>query len=554
MKNLDKDNKVNYEVEQDQIKNDATERARQQPLLKRIIKALSKSDRTFRELVVDANPMESRVALLGDGVLENFEFDRYGEDDFVGAIFKGKIQNIEPGLKAMFVDIGQEKNAFLHYWDMLPVANDSSFEVVRDNRSSKSKKIELRDIPEHYPIGTDVMVQITKGQIGTKGPRVTTNISLPGRCLVLMPFSGECGISKKIEDRKERLRLKDILNKISIPDGMGVIIRTAGIGKKIRYFIRDLHMLLKEWQDIFEKYQSSKKQEILYKEPSLLERTVRDFLTDEIDRVIINDHGAYELMLGIVEQISPRSKSKFFLFEESIPIFERFNIERQIDQTFKRCVPLPCGGEIVIHETEALTSIDVNTSNYKINGDESKNYIFSLNCEAAKEITRQLRLRNIGGLIVVDFIDMKNKRDRVKLYDLVRGEMACDRAKNHVLQISQLGLMELSRQRHSQSNSSELRFPCPYCNGDGFVKSSLTMCSEIYRSIVNHIKHNANVPNMCIKTYINPEVLEQLKKKEKFLFDLEQKFSAKLSFVADTTFHVERYKIVHCEQGSSDGL
>ncbi|MDR1255421.1 MAG: Rne/Rng family ribonuclease [Puniceicoccales bacterium] len=545
METLDKNTEINCELEQELIKNDATERARQQPILRRIIKALSKGDKVFRELVVDVNPMENRVALLEDGILENFEFDRYNEEDFVGAIFKGKIQNIEPGLKAMFVDIGQGKNAFLHYWDMLPAANDSQFEIVRHNNTTKPKKIELRDIPQHYPIGTDIMVQVSKGQIGSKGPRVTTSISLPGRCIVLMPFSGECGISKKIEDSKERLRLKDILNRISIPDGMGVIIRTAGIGKKIRHFVRDLHILLKEWQDILEKYQNSKRQEVLYMEPRLLERTVRDFLTDDIDRVIANDEESYNFMLKLVGQVSPRSKAKIFLFSESIPIFERFNVERQIERTFKRCVPLPCGGEIVIHETEALTSIDVNTGTYKVNENESKNYIASLNREAAKEITRQLRLRNIGGLIVIDFIDMKNKRDRIKLHEFVRNEMTRDRAKCHVLPISQLGLMEISRQRHSQSNSSELRSSCPYCNGDGFIKSALTMCSEIYRSILNYIKNSSDVAGMCIKVCINPEVLDQLKRSEKFLFDLEQKFGVKLSFVADTTFHIERYRIAH---------
>jgi ribonuclease G len=546
MKNLENNDRMNYEFEHSSIKNDAAERAKQQPLLQRIIRTISGRNKAFRELVVDAGPMENRVALLENGILEDFEFDRYGEEDFIGAIFKGKIQNIEPGLKAMFVDIGQEKNAFLHYWDMLPAASDSSFEVTRNNRSGKAdKKIDLQNIPGCYPIGTDIMVQITKGQIGTKGPRVTTNIALPGRCLVLMPLNSECGISKKVDDKKERVRLKNILNKISIPDGMGVIIRTAGIGKKIRYFVRDLHILLKKWQDIIAAYQGGKKLGVLYKEPGLLERTVRDFLTDDVDRVIVNDPEAYENMLKMIGQISQRSKAKLLQFGENIPIFERFNIERQIEQTFKRCVPLPCGGEIIIHETEALTSIDVNTGNYKAQNGESKNFIFNLNCEAAKEVTRQLRLRNIGGLIVVDFIDMKNRRDRIKLYELVCAEMSRDKAKSHVLQISQLGLMELSRQRHSQSNSSELRSPCPYCCGDGFVKSDLTMCSEVYRNIVSYVRRNSDVPGMCIKVHVNPEVLEQLKRREKLLFDVERKFDIKLTFLADTTFHIEQYKITH---------
>ncbi|MDE6431833.1 MAG: Rne/Rng family ribonuclease [Opitutales bacterium] len=534
-------------VSVEKLKIEASERAKQQPLLQRIIKALSKKDNIFRELVVDNNPIERRVALLENGVLHDFEFERYGDNDYVGAIFKGKIQNIEPGLKAMFVDIGHEKNAFLHYWDLLPAANDSSFEVTRNNRSKSAKKIGLHDIPAQYPIGSDVMVQITKGQIGTKGPRVTTNISLPGRYLVLMPINGECGISKKIDDPKERARLRNILDKISIPEGMGVIIRTAGVGKKVRYFVRDLYILLKRWQKIFDDYQASKNPCLLYEEPDLIDRTVRDFLTDDIDRIIVNTRSAFSRISDTIEQISPRSKSKLFLFEENIPIFERFNIDRQIEQTFHRRVPLSCGGEIVIHETEALTSIDVNTGNYKAPENESKSYIFDLNCEAAKEIVRQLKLRNIGGLIVVDFIDMKSRGDRSKLYELVYREMANDKAKSHVLPISQLGLMELSRQRHSQSNCSELRSPCPYCSGDGFIKSHATMCSEIYRNIVNYIKRLSEKQQMAdkklIKISLNPEVLAQFKKRETFLLELEKEYNVKLSFIADTSYHAERYKI-----------
>lgn len=531
----------------DRLKNEASERAKKQPLLQRIIKALSKKDNIFRELVVDNNPIERRVALLENGILHDFEFERYGDNDYVGAIFKGKIQNIEPGLKAMFVDIGHEKNAFLHYWDLLPAANDTSFEVTRDNHSRTAKKIGLQDIPAQYPVGSSVMVQITKGQIGTKGPRVTTNISLPGRYLVLMPINGECGVSKKIEDPKERARLRRILDKISIPEGMGVIIRTAGIGKRVRYFVRDLYILLKRWEKILADYQSEGKPCLLYQEPDLIDRTVRDFLTDDIDRVIVNTASTFSRMSETIGQISPRSQSKLFLFDENIPIFERFNIDRQIEQTFRRRVPLSCGGEIVIHETEALTAIDVNTGNYKNTEKETKSYIFNLNCEAAKEIVRQLKLRNIGGLIVVDFIDMKSKGDRTKLYELVCKEMDRDKAKSHVLPISQLGLMELSRQRHSQSNCSELRTPCPYCSGDGFVKSNATMCSEIYRNIENYIKRLAEktpvLDKKLIKISLNPDVLTQFKKREEFLLNLEKEFNVKLSFIADTSYHTERYKI-----------
>ncbi len=529
------------------LKGEASERAKQQPLLQRIIKALSKRDNVFRELVVDDSPIERRVALLENGILQDFEFERYDDVNYVGAIFKGKIQNIEPGLKAMFVNIGHEKNAFLHYWDLLPAANDNSFEITRNNKSIPAKNISLQEIPSKYPIGSDVLVQITKGQIGTKGPRVTTNIALPGRYLVLMPINGECGISKKIDDAKERSRLRDILNKIKIPDGMGVIIRTAGAGKKVRYFVRDLHILLRRWQKIMNDYNANDKPCLLYEEPDLIDRTVRDFLTDDIDRVIVNETKTLARMSDIVEQISPRSKAKLYIFEESIPIFERFNIERQIEQTFRRRVPLSCGGEIVIHETEALTAIDVNTSNYKVSEKETKSYIFNLNCEAAKEIVRQLKLRNIGGLIVIDFIDMKSKGDRSKLYDVVCKELQNDKAKSHVLPLSQLGLMEISRQRHSQSNCSEMRYCCPYCNGDGFVKSDVTMCSEIYKNTVNYIKRLGEKRPVngirSIKISLNPDVLSQFKKKEKLLLDIEKQYNVQLSFIADTSYHIERYKI-----------
>ena len=231
------------------LKKAARKRAKKQPMLQKIVKAIKREDNTFRELIINSEPLEKRVALLEDGVLEKFEIERVGENRMVGAIFKGQIQNLEPGLKAAFVDIGQEKNAFLHYWDIIPTNNDSAVEIVRENRTEEQKrrkdKVSLKDIPKIYPIGTDIVVQITKAQIGDKGPRTTTNLAIPGRYMVLMPYSGQCGISRKIEDPRERNRLKKVLGKLTIPEGMGVIVRTAGEGKQLRFFIRDLHILLK---------------------------------------------------------------------------------------------------------------------------------------------------------------------------------------------------------------------------------------------------------------------------------------------------------------------
>ena len=545
--NNEEDESKVEKVDVEEIKKEAALRAKKQPFLQRIIKSLSRSDKTFRELIVSCELTGKRVALLQDGILENYEFETVDEKNLVGAIFKGKIQNLEPGLKAAFVDIGQEKNAFLHYWDIVPAVAEKTFEVIRKNSSKKRKNITMQDIPNLYSIGTDIMVQVIKGQIGSKGPRVTTNIALPGKCLVLMPFSDECGISKKVDDPKERERLKEIVNKLTIPDGMGVIVRTAGVGKKIRYFIRDLHILLQEWERI----QARNEQPgpaLIHEEPDLIERTVRDFLTDEIDRIIVNDEDTFNKMLESVAKVSPRSKQKFHLFTENVPIFERFNIERQIVQTFHRRVPLSCGGEIVIHETEALTAIDVNTGNFKAREKDGTNFIYDLNVEAGKEIARQLRLRNIGGLIVVDFIDMVSKRDRANIFYLMRRELSKDRAKNFILPISQLGLMEISRQRHSQSNISEMRALCNYCHGNGYTKSSRTMCNEIYRKISEFLqKKREKVPlTKCIKVKVtvNNEVLERMKADEKALASLQQKFGAKFTFCADSTLHIESYTII----------
>ena len=321
------------EIDTKSLKKDAIKRAQKQPILQRITKKISNNAEAFREIIINIEPLEIRVALLADGVLEKLEIERIGEERIVNSIFKGKIQNLESGLKAAFVDIGMPKNSFLHYWDILPSVNESStnepIEIVRDTRKkkkSKSAKVTLKQIPSLYPIGSEIIVQVVKGQISTKGPRVTTSISIPGRYLVLTPFNGQCGVSRKIEDHKERRRLKKILNDLPIPEGVGVIIRTAGQHKKIRYFIRDFELLIQTWEGMKAKIENEDGPCTLYQEPDLIERTIRDFLTENIDRVLVDDDAACKRMQDIIGQISTRSRSKINLFEETIPIFERFNI------------------------------------------------------------------------------------------------------------------------------------------------------------------------------------------------------------------------------------
>ncbi len=544
------------------IKKAAGKRAKKsRPLLKRVIQAIKKENPVYREIIINSEPLETRVAVLEDGVIQRFEVERVGEDRLVGGVFKGKIQNLEPGLKAAFVDIGQPKNAFLHYWDIVPAANDSSIEIVRRNTkepNKKKKKIDLRDIPGLYPIGTDIVVQITKGQIGTKGPRTTTNIALPGRYLVLMPFNDQCGISRKIEDNKERSRLKKVIKDLTIPDGMGIIIRTAGEGKKLRYFIRDLHILLKTWGTMEHQIDTEKGAACLYREPDIIERTVRDFLTEEVDRVLIDNPKDWENMRTAISQISKRSLSKINLFKDSIPIFERFNIERQIEQTFQRRVPLPSGGEIVIEETEALVAVDVNTGSHRNKDGKDKNFILQVNLESATEVARQIRLRNIGGLIIIDFIDMKNRRDRQSVYNRMRRAMEDDKAKNHILQISQLGIMQMTRQRQEVSIGTGLYTGCPYCNGRGIVKSPRSISVEIQRqitSILRRIKpkesENGQAESgLTIRVMLNPTVLERLRSEdESLLLDIERLYDVKLSFRADVSYHMENFRLINAITG-----
>ncbi|MFP4353468.1 MAG: Rne/Rng family ribonuclease [Puniceicoccaceae bacterium] len=551
--------KVVEPIPEEKLNEDAAKRSRKQPMVTRIVRALRREKKDFAELVINSEPLETRVALLRNGVLEKFEVERQGEDRMVGTIYKGRIQNLEPGLKAAFVDIGEPKNAFLHYWDILPAANDASVEIVRDNQQGgeggkPAEKITVKDIPAKYPVGSEIVVQVTKDSIGSKGPRTTTNIALPGRFIVLMPFSGQCGISRKIEEKAERSRLKKILRELTIPEGMGVIIRTAGAGKKARYFVRDLHLLLKKWDDIQSKIGSSRKPLCLYREPDLVERTVRDFLTEEIDRVIIDDPEDHERMLGLVGQISSRSKAKINLFRENIPIFERFNVERQIEQTFMRKVPLPSGGEIVIEETEALVAVDVNTGGHKGGAKDGKDFIVRANLEAASELARQIRLRNIGGLIIVDFIDMKQKRDRNAVYQRMKQEMSRDSAKSHVLPISQLGLLQMSRQRHKESHSSGIYTSCPYCNGRGIVKSPRSISVEIQRRLVSVARHarasNTSGDPLFLRILLHPVNLKRLRSEdEAHLVELEKGYNVNLSFRADPSYHVENFKILDGRTG-----
>lgn len=523
-----------------------------QKVVAKVKKLIKPEKKVHKEVIINTESLETRVGVLEDGRLEEFTIERTSDERLVGSIYKGKIRNLEDGLKAAFVDIGFEKNAFLHYWDIVPSNLDSGVELVEREKKSPPRdkpKVTQKDIPRLYPKGTDIIIQVTKGPIGTKGPRVTTHLALPGRYLVLLPNSDQSGVSRKIDDPEERQRLKKIVRKLNIPDGMGVIIRTAGEAQQERYFIRDLAFLLEEWKAVQERIEKQNSATCVFQEPDLIERTVRDFLTEDVERIVIDDSKQFERMQTMIGKISKRSIDKVKLYNEPQPVFDRFGISRQLEASFSRQVHLKSGGYLVVDETEALVAIDVNTGSHKSKEpDRDKEHtITRVNLEAAEEICRLLRLRNLGGLIVLDFIDMRHRRDQQTVYQRVKEGLKRDRAKTHILPISQLGLMEMTRQRHTESIRSTVYQDCPYCKGRAKVKSALTMSVEIQRKLQQILKGRPRTDeDFQLRIISHPAVLDRLRKEdEKILIEMEKRFFGKLTFRADPAFHVEHFKIIN---------
>jgi ribonuclease G len=524
-------------------------RAAVKQVVKKVKQLIKPEDKETVEVIINSEPLETRVAVLVDSKLEDFTVERTNTERLVGSIYKGKVRNLEDGLKAAFVDIGFEKNAFLHYWDIIPNSFDSSVEIVeregdRQKKRDNKPKITQRDVPKLYPVGSEIIVQVTKGPIGTKGPRVTTNLSLPGRYLVLLPNSDQSGISRKIDNHEERQRLKKIVRELTLPEGMGVIVRTAGEGKLKRYFIRDVAMLLEEWKNIQEKIKTQGLASCVFQEPDLIERTVRDFLTEEVTRILIDSNKEYQRIRDSIAKISQRSAKKVVFYNEAQPLFDRFNVSKQLEHAFGRQVTLKSGGYLIIDETEALVAIDVNSGKHKGSKDHDQN-LLKVNLEAADEIARQLRLRNMGGIIVLDFIDMKSRGDQQRVYQRMKENLKRDKAKTHVLPLSQLGLMEMTRQRHTESVAAAMYVDCPHCKGRGVVKSAESMSVELQRKLTSIMKARPrSEEDFQLRIHCTQQVLDRLRTQdEKLLIELEKKFFAKLSFRPEPTFHNEQWAI-----------
>lgn len=491
-----------------------------------------------KEILINvAQEEECRIAFVEDGRLEDLYVERASQDNLVGNIYKGRVVNIEPSIQAVFVDFGVGKNGFLHISDVEPSyyrqAGLDPDEVMRDERRRQAEARARGHRPQFssdrprvkppiqtvFQRGDEVLVQVIKEGIGNKGPTLTTYVSIPGRYLVLMPALARVGVSRKIEDEKDRRRLKDILNEMRPPRGLGFIVRTAGAGRNRRELSRDLAYLLRLWRSISKRIVSEPAPVAIFEESDLIIRTIRDVLTGDVDSIVVDKADAYERAKNFLSLVMPKYVDLIRLDESREPLFHKYNLEEEIANIYKREVPLPQGGSIVIDQTEALVAIDVNTGNFRCDGDAEET-AFRLNLAAAKEIARQLRLRDLGGVIVNDFIDMRHERHRMKLEKTLRDAVQRDRARTRILRTSPFGLIEMTRQRMGVSIKRHSFQDCPCCTGRGVVKTPESMAIDVLRLTLLAVQ---NPQAAVIDIEVNIQVASYLNnQKRRELADLER--------------------------------
>ncbi len=418
----------------------------------------------INEIIVDVNVSEIRVGILEDKELAEIHIERTNNQGLVGNIYRGKVSSVLPGMQAAFIDIGYEKNAFLYVGDAIPQKeySDDEIEVYRDYAEY--------NISDILKVGQEITVQVIKEPIGTKGPRVSTHITLPGRNLVLLPNADYIGISRRIESDGERQKLKRIAEKLK-PENMGLIVRTVSEGKQESDFVEDVSFLTRLWAKINQAETSGPVPRCIHKDINLIYRSVRDLFTWNIDKFIINDEKEYFKVLELVEMISPVLKNRVELFQKDYEIFDYYQIETKIDRALSRKVWLKCGGYIIIDKTEALTVVDVNTG--KFVGDNSlEETVLKTNIEATKEIAKQLRLRDIGGIVIIDFIDMNDGEHQQMVLDSLKQSLKSDRTKTIVLGMTALGLVEMTRKKIRQELATVMKCDCPHCEGTGKINIS----------------------------------------------------------------------------------
>lgn len=514
-----------------------------------------------KEIIINANPFEKRVALLEDRLLTELYIERRRSKRISGNIYKGRVTRVLPGIQAAFLDIGLQKDAFIYVMDvdnstseieklMLcedeistmmgttidEIAIDGDHFSVNDHLDNN---IPVNNIQDLLKEGQELLVQVFKEPLGTKGARVTTNITLPGRYLVYMPTVDHVGVSRRIEDRDEKVRLKELLESLKEPNS-GYIVRTVGEGKGEEEFGSDIEYLNKLWSKILVRSNASSSPCLIHKELDIVLKAIRDIFSPDINSLIIDSEVEYERCIEFMDTLMPYYTDRIKIYNKDKPIFDYFNVEKQIEEALSPKIWLKSGGYIVIDETEALVTIDVNTG--KFVGDANlEETIYKTNKDAIHEIVRQIRLRDLGGIIIIDFIDMCSEENKQKLLEALEIELKKDRMRSKVFQLTQLGLVEMTRKRIKQSLGKILTSVCPACSGTGRIKSVLTICRTIQREIDRLC---ANVAGNEILIMANPEIATFLLNQEEDLLEyLENRYNKRITIRSDNQLHCEDYTI-----------
>jgi ribonuclease G len=503
------------------------------------------------ELIINARSHETRVALVENSVVVELHIERKTGQELTGNIYRGRVVRVLPGMQAAFVDIGLERSAFLYVTDVHQDFMDLEQMMLRNSVGQEDVIAESTEesvpsggtalnIEDLLHEGQDVMVQISKEPIGTKGARLTSHISLPGRHLVLMPNVNHIGISRRIEDPPERERLRNIVQELR-PGTLGFIVRTASEGVDRSKLRSEIDFLQKLWVSIQEKMARASGPGLLHKDLNISLRSVRDLFTREVDRLVIDSKEEYNHIMEFIETFVPSLKYSVELYEGPDPIFDFYGIEMEISRALEKKIWLKSGGYIVIELTEALTAIDVNTGSY-VGTRNLEETILKTNLEAVREIAYQLRLRNLGGLIVIDFIDMEKKANRERVFSALKEALSKDKAKTHILRMSELGLIEMTRKRTRENLNRLLTEPCFYCNGRGSLKSKKSICYEIFRDLERET--SAPMENSNIHVHVNTEIARVLKEEEQqSIMDLEKRINRRIIILAEENFHLEEYEV-----------
>lgn len=494
-----------------------------------------------REMIINvASGAECRIAVLEKGRLEELYIERQSAESHVGSIYKGRITNVEPSIQAVFIDFGQPRNGFLHISDVHP----QYFPERNDVSENVGKKIPRRDRPliqQCFRRGAEVVVQVTKEGVGTKGPTLTTYLSIPGRFLVMMPGMSRVGVSRKIEDQTERRAMREVLSQLPLPEGTGFILRTAGLGRSKRDLERDLNYLKRLWKIISDRTRKLRGPAELFQESDLVIRTIRDVLTSDFGRIVVDDESTAEKAQEFLRIALPRTQNLVELHRDPQPIFHKFGIEEEIERINSRHVPLPLGGSLVIEPTEAMVAIDVNSGRFR-DVDDAEKSAYQINLQAAEEIARQLRLRDLGGLIVCDFIDMRLERHRREVERTLRNALKKHKERARILRMSQFGLIEMTRQRQRPSLKRSIYAECPHCQGSGLVKTTESMVLEVMR-LLQLAAHQPGVRK--ITTTVCPEVAFVIQNQKRArLHELEEETDTVLTIGGDLHYAIDQ---IGCE-------